>query len=128
MLMGSYSVRGPASFSLSLRYENPEDKLKKALEYLFLARSVGMNLAWPFQGREESRGIGVAWRRLKLAMDSIVATRRERITPVPALKRRAKFMPTLRGEEVNCLLTASRGILAHVPGWRNGRRYGLKIR
>ena len=27
-----------------------------------------------------------------------------------------------------CWLSALRGILAGVPGWRNGRRYGLKIR
>ena len=32
------------------------------------------------------------------------------------------------GSREDCSLEAARGIFADVPGWRNGRRYGLKIR
>jgi hypothetical protein len=62
-----------------------------------------MNLARPFKAGQAHQGIS---RRVattgNLGPDSIVATRREQqITSTPALKRRAKLMPTLRVEDIS---------------------------
>jgi hypothetical protein len=60
-----------------------------------------MNLARRFNaGARSRRSVRVAWRRLKLTLNSIVAMRRETGNDAfPALKRRAKFVPALRAED-----------------------------
>ena len=80
--------------------QRDERQTEGSSEQVLSTRSVGMNLARPFKAGKGQRGVRVASRRLKLALEF---NRRYATTasnaPVPALKGRAKFMPTLRVED-----------------------------
>jgi hypothetical protein len=62
-----------------------------------------MNLARPLRPGNANDMFASRSDRLKLEFGSTVATRRERNNRIPALKRRAKFIPTLRVEEFSTL-------------------------